>query len=218
MADFSRMPEADLLTLTTRMYTGIRDNADIAAALTDYGYGKTAGDDGLALVTALRDAMRVQAAEADEKLCAGKASTLATAAVRAPFVRHRRLARRAHPRGSAGHAALDLAGPVPTQERALFLAARRFYEAVRDTPAFAASIRSLTPEALTAALARLDTAETAEDDQIREAGESQRATALRQSAEHALRDEAAELAEAATDALTDQPQLREVLGLMERGS
>ena len=64
MPDFSRIPEADLLVLTTRMYTGLRDNPEIAAALKDYGYGKTAGDDGLALVAALRDAMRVQS-EAD---------------------------------------------------------------------------------------------------------------------------------------------------------
>ena len=159
--------------------------------------------------------MRIQSTENDEKLTAGKASTIATAAVRAPLARHRRLARRAHPRGTAGHAALDLGGPVPSTERALFLAARRFYEAVRDTPEFA-SIRSLTPEAVTVALARLDTAEAAEDDQIRESGESQRATALRQTAEQALRAEAAELAEAVTDALLDEPQLREVLGLLER--
>ena len=160
--------------------------------------------------------MRIQSTENDEKLTAGKASTIATAAVRAPLVRHRRLARRTHPRGTAGHAALDLGGPVPSTERALFLAARRFYEAVRDTPEFASTIRSLTPEAVTAALARLDTAESAEDDQIRESGESQRATALRQTAEQALRAEAAELAEAVTDALLDEPQLREVLGLLER--
>jgi hypothetical protein len=215
MDDFSRIPEADLLVLTTRMYTGLRDNPEIAAALTDYGYGKTAADDGLALVAALRDAMRVQSSEAGDKLSAGKASTLATAAVRTPFVRHPRLARRSHPRGSAGHAALDLGGPAPTTERALFVAVRHFYQ---NAPDVDGTIRSLTPEAITAAHARLDTAEAAEDSQIREAGESQRATALRQSAEAALRAEAAELAEAATDALTDAPQLCEVLGLMERGS
>ncbi|HEX9950456.1 MAG TPA: hypothetical protein VGB53_01695 [Rubricoccaceae bacterium] len=217
MPAFHNIPGADLLVLTTRMYTGVRDNAEIAAALKDYGYGKTAGDDGLALVAALRDAMRIQSTENDEKLTAGKASTIATAAVRTPLVRHRRLARRAHPRGSAGHAALALGGPLPTYETDVFVAARRFYEAVRDTPALA-TIRSLSPEAITASLARLDVAESAEDDQIREAGESQRATALRQTAEAALRAEAAELAEAATDALLDKPQLREVLGLMERGS
>ena len=215
MADFQNMVQADLLVLTTRMYTGLRDNAEIAAALKDYGYGKTAGDDGLALVAAFRDAMRIQSTENDEKLTAGKASTIATAAVRTPLVRHRRLARRAHPRGSAGHAALALAGPVPTTERALFLAARRFYEAA---PEVAGTLRSLTPDAVTAALARLGVAESVEDDQLREAGESQRATALRQAAEAALRAEAAELAEAATDALLDMPQLREVLGLIERGS
>ena len=216
MPAFHNMPAADLVPATTRLYTGLRDNTEIAAALEDYGYGKTAGDDGLALVAALREAMRVQSTETAEKLSASQASALATAAVRTPFVRHRRLARRAHPRGSAGHAALALGGPVPTSETALFAAVRRFYELVRDTPEFAGTVRSLTPEAVTAALARLDLAESAEDDQIREAGESQRATALRQAAEQALREEAAELAEAAKEALADQPQQREILGLLER--
>ena len=216
MPAFHNMPAADLVPATTRLYTGLRDNTEIAAALEDYGYGKTAGDDGLALVAALREAMRVQSTETAEKLSASQASALATAAVRTPFVRHRRLARRAHPRGSAGHAALALGGPVPTSETDLFAAVRRFYDLVRDTPEFTGTVRSLTPEAVTAALARLDLAESAEDDQTREAGESQRATALRQAAEQALREEAAELAEAATDALTDQPQQREILGLLER--
>ncbi len=217
MPAFYNIAEADLLVLTTRMYTGLRDNPEIAAALKDYGYGTSAGDDGLALIAALRDAMRVQASETDEKLTAAHVSALATAAVRAPLVRHRRLARRAHPRGTAGHAALALGGPLPSYETDLFVAGRRFYETA-SSPEFAGTVRSLSPEALAAALARLDVAEQAEDDQLRETGESQRATALRQAAEQTLREEAAELAEAATDALLDKPQLREVLGLMERGS
>ena len=218
MPSFSDMAEADLLTATTRLYTGLGDNAEIAAALKDYGYGKSAAADGLALIAALRDAMRAQASETAEKLTASQASALATAAVRAPLVRHRRLARRAHPRGTAGHSALALGGPLPTYETDLFVAARRFYELIRDSPEFAGSVRSLGPEAVAAALARLDAAEAAEDDQTREAGEAQRATALRQVAEAALRTEAAELAEAARDALTDAPQLVEVLGLTEPGT
>ena len=215
MPAFFDMAAADLFPATTRLYTGLRDNAEIAAALKDYGYGRTSATDGLALVAALRDAMRAQGTETAEKLSASQASALATAAVRTPFVRHRRLARRAHPRGSAGHSALALGGPVATSETDLFASARRFYETVRDSPELAGTVRSLGPEAVAAALARLDAAESAEDDQSREAGEAQRATALRQAAERALREEAAELAEAAKEALADTPQLREVLGLLE---
>ena len=104
---------------------------------------------------------------------------------------------------------------MATSETDLFASARRFYETVRDSPELAGTVRSLGPEAVAAALARLDAAESAEDDQVREAGEAQRATALRQAAERALRDEAAELAEAAKEALADMPQLREVLGLYQ---
>ena len=65
-------------------------------------------------------------------------------------------------------------------------------------------------------------ADTADDAQTEEGGESQRATALRNTLEARLRAEcaefaeAAEAAEAAGIALADQLQFREVLGQIER--
>jgi len=52
--------------------------------------------------------------------------------------------------------------------------------------------------------------------QVKESGEAQRATVVRDDATRALRAHAGELAEVAKVALADQPQLREVLGLRER--
>ena len=107
-------------------------------------------------------------------------------------------------------------GDVPDGEAAMLAEARAFYGTLDTSPDLASGVRSLTPAAIATALARLDVADTADDAQTEEDGESQRATALRGTLEARLRAECAELAEAAGIALADQPQLREVLGLIER--
>ena len=216
MPDFSNSATADLLLDATRLYTGLRDHAEIAAALEPFGYDRAAARDGLAAVAALRDALRAQGTEAAESDVADKASAAATATVRAAYVVHRARARRAHPRGSAGYTALHLAGDAPHAEAILLADARRLYETLLDQPDLARAARNLAPDTVSAALATVTAADTADDDQTREGGEAQRATALRDAAEAALRRAASALAADARDALSDAPQLREVLGLMQR--
>ncbi len=216
MPDFSNSATADLLLDATRLYTGLRDNREIAAALAPFGYDSDADDAGLAAVAALRDALRVQGSEDAESDIADKASAAATAAARALYVVHRARARRAHPAGTAGYTALALAGGTPRAEAPLLADAHRFYEILLDQPDLARPVRNLAPETVTAALATVAAAETADDAQTREGGEAQRATALREAAEAALRTAASALAADARGALSGTPQLREVLGLMER--
>ena len=216
MPDFSNSATADLLLDATRLYTGLRDNPEIAAALAPFGYDRDAATAGLDAITALREAMRVQGTEAAESTLADRASAAATAAIRAAYVAHRARARRAHPRGTAGYTALHLAGGTPHVEAILLADAHRFYETLLDQPDLASAARGLAPATVSDALAAVATAETADDHQTREGGEAQRATALREAAETALRSAASALAADARDALSDQPQLREVLGLMQR--
>ena len=215
MPDFTSSPTADLLIDATRLFAGLTENDEIAADLAPFGYTPATARNGLAAVEALHAAMRAQAGEQTEADAADKASTAATAALRALFVVHRDRARRAHPAGSAGHAALDLAGDTPHAEARVFADARRFYQALQDAPDLARNVRNLPPATVTDALAALDTAEDAQDAQTREGGEAQRASALRRVAEDALRRLAAPLAADARDALSGKPQLREVLGLYE---
>ena len=218
MPDFAAIPAADLLLAATRLYTGLRDNPEIADDLEPFGYTPASATAGLAAVAALREAMRVQGTEAAEADIAARASQAASAAVRAALVTHRGRARRAHPRGTAGYTALDLAGEVPDAEADYLAAARRFYETLTGQPALAAPVRGLPERDITTALEAVTLAERADDAQTQEGGEAQRATALRQAAEQSLRRDAAALAADAKDALSGKPQLREVLGLLERGS
>ena len=216
MPAFSTIAVPALLPAATRLFTGLRDNPEIAAALDAFGYDAAAATAGLDLIAALRDAMKAQGTESAEASVATHASIAASAAVRAAYVPHRILARRRQRRGTAGYAALRLAGDVPEGEAEMLAHARHFYETLAGSPELADGIRSINRETLTAALARLDAADLADGSQTKEDGESQRATAIRAGLEARLRAECSELAEAAGIALADKPQLREVLGLLER--
>ena len=216
MPAFSTIATPELLTAATRLYTGVRDTPGIRTALAGYDYDRDDVTAGLALIDALRDALGDQATEAAEQRTATAAATAAADAVRRAFARHRTLARRKHPRGTPGHSALRLDGDLPGDDDDMLAAADVFYATLEGAPGLAAPIRNLPARAIDDAQAAIDTAEAADSAQTKETGEAQRATHARQTAERILRAEAAELAEAARLALDDQPQLRELLGLLER--
>ncbi len=217
MPAFSTIAVPVLLRDATRLLTGSRDNKEIAEALLPYGYTPAVLTDALARLDEFRKAISTQGTEKAEARIATRASVVASAAVAAAYAPHRILARRAHPRGTPGYSALDLAGDIPDGELAMLDHARHFYVTLDATPDLADGIRLLSDPAVVAlALARLDTAGLAEDDQVEEAGEAQRATNLRARLEATVRAVCSELAETATLALADKPQLREVLGLLER--
>jgi hypothetical protein len=216
MPAYSRLPIPALLTAATRLYTGLRDHTEIAADLAPFGHDEATATAGLALIADIREASKTQSAEDIEKVEASHASATATAAARAAFSVHRQRARRAHPRGSAGYAALHLAGPIADGEVPMLDEARRFYEALESAPGLASAIRNLPERTVTESLALVTAAERAEDTQIEETGEAQRASALVVPLVARPRAQATLLAADATDALADKPQLREVLGLLER--
>ena len=100
----------------------------------------------------------------------------------------------------------------------LLTEARSFYRAIEGSPALQAALAPLTIDAaaVTAGLAEADDVEAAEVAQQKEMGEAQRATRTRDEAAAELRGYWKDFAQVAKLALEDQPQLREVLGLLER--
>jgi len=214
---FGSLAPDQLVARSRTLYTNARDTPAIATVLADpYGYTTADFDDGLARVQALQQAIADRAREYGEQYTATEASDDATADLEALFAAHRRLARAAVGRGTARYGALGLAGKIADGEAALFDQAGTFYQALTDDPALADGIRGLTPAAVAAGLAAVEAARVAEDTQVKETGEAQRATVTRDAATRALRVHASELAEVAKVALASQPQLRELLGLLER--
>ena len=214
---FGSLPLDELVARARTLYTNARDTPDVATILADpYGYTPEDYADGLALVADLQQKIADFVREYGEQFEATEASDDATADLEALFSAHRRLARSKVKSGSARYTALGLVGNVARSETALFDQASTFYQTLADDPSLADGIRGLPPEAVTRGQAAVEEARAAEDAQVKETGEAQRATVVRDQAARALRVHAGELAEVAKVALEDQPQLREVLGLRQR--
>ncbi len=224
MANWSRMPVAKLIEAATTLYTNARDTPEIVAELVEFGYERDPGpdettgdfDDGLALVAAVtRERTEFAAEEADEDEAVASAAA-AAGALRARFVQDRKRARRAYDPGTEGHAALRLAGTTPRSRAPLAAAADDFYGTIASRPDLIEPIRGLTRERAVEGAALVTAYRTAATTLARESGEVDVAADELREAVSALRTHAAQLAGDAADALADTPQLREVLGLLQR--
>ena len=216
MTSFGNHSIPDLLAAAETLYAGARDDAEITAALTDYGYTTEDHTADLDAVAELRRLIGVQAAEYRDQYEATAIAAARAAAVRSLFVAHRRRTRRAHPRGTDGYAALRLGETIPSARPDLLAAADRFWRTLAERPDLVEDARRLTPEIVGTAQTKLAAAQAALVDQARESGEAQDASEAVEHAVEALRDDASELAEDAREALADRPQLLEKLGLRAR--
>ncbi|MEM1054674.1 MAG: hypothetical protein AAGI52_04040 [Bacteroidota bacterium] len=214
---FGSLPLSDLVAKSRTLYTNARDDAGINATLTtDFGFDPGHFDAGLALVEEVSALDADQQREYGEQFVATEKAQQAVADLRALYSAHRRLGRAAHRRGSAAYNALGLSGNTPDERARLLADADAFYRAIEDDPTLADGVRGLTPTIVGKARDAVEDARAAMDAQTQEAGEAQRATALRDDAVARLRAHAGELAEVAKIGLADRPQLRERLGLLER--
>ena len=214
---FGSLPLDQLVARARTLYTNARDTPDVAAALADpYGFTPDDYARGLTLVAALQQAIADHAREYGEQFEATEASDDATADLKALFSAHRRLARTFVDRGTARYAALGLRGRIADGEAALFEQAGTFYQTLTDDPSLMDGIRGLDEAAVTRGHEAVERARAAEDAQVKETGEAQQATALRDQAARRLRVHAGEMSEVAKIALDDRPQAREVLGLRQR--
>lgn len=214
---FATLSLAQLVPAARDLFTGARDNAEIAGLLAD-PYGFTADDytTGLALVEEVQSLDAAQKREYGEQFAATARAQQTAAELEGLFVAHRRLARIRHTSGSDGYRTLGLVGGVADTRSDLIKQADNFYRMIESTPALVDGIRGLTPQAVANGRALVAEAEAADQAQTTETGDAQRATVTRDDAISRLRASARELAEVAKIALADRPQLQESLGLRQR--
>lgn len=198
--------------------TNARDVPEMQAALAPFGYDAARLDAGLALAAAAEAASEQQDRAYARRRNATSAARKAGAAFRATYIRHVKLARVAFKPGSDGYLLLGLRGDRPDATPALLAQARAFYQTLLDTPDLLAqtALLSLGEAAANAALALADALDAARTAQQKERGEAQRATRTRNAAISELRGFWADFVTVAKIALEDQPQAREILGLLER--
>lgn len=208
----------DLLSATRVGFTNARDTPDILAALTPFGYDTIRLDEGLTLADAAEAEAERQEKEYADQYNASNQLAEAVGALKAMYVRHVKLARVAFAPGTEGYVSLGLRGERARSMPGLLSEARSFYRSIEGSAALQAALAPLTVDAaaVTAGLAQADAVEAAQVAQRKEIGEAQRATRTRDDAAAELQGFWTDFARVAAIALEDQPQQREILGLLER--
>ena len=216
----TRQDYADLFVSANVALTNGRDDADIQPLLAAYGYDTDRLDDGLALLTAAEEAASRQTIEYGEKEAATHALAVEFGAFRAVYLRHVTLARVAFKEGTAGYTTLGLQGDRADDLAGLLAQGRAFYRGLLGSPALLAAMASFNVDqaAVEAALGEADDVEEAKVAQAQEYGEAQVATRVRDDAVGVLEGFLRDYYAVAKVALEDHPQLREKLGLLERGA
>lgn len=208
----------DVLTRARVGLTNARDLPDVLAALTPFGYDAERLDAGLALADTVEAEAERQTREYAKQYNATSRLAKEMAALRAMYLRHVKLARVAFAPGTQGFITLGLRGRRARTMPALLAEARTFYRTLGASPELLATTTALSvnEDAVAAGMEQADAVEAALVTQQKEAGEAQRATRVRDEAAAELRGFWRDFSRVAKIALEDRPQLREVLGILER--
>lgn len=214
----TRRDHAALFEAARTAFTNARDEADLQSALAPYGYDTARLDAALATLDAAVAADQTQDREYAEQFAATAALNEAAAALRAAYLRHVKLARVAFQPGSVAYSALGLGGDRADALADLLAQARTFYATISKDADIQAVMDGfmLDAAAVNEALAAVASVEAARAAQAKEIGEAQVATRLRDDAVIQLRGVWSDFRRVAEVALEDQPQMREMLGLLER--
>ena len=208
----------DLLARSRTALTNAQTDADLQAVLAPFGYDADRLAEGQALISAANDQYHQQQIEYAEQYQATTELQEKAAAARATYIRHLKLARVAFKPGTLGHKKLSLSGKRAEDRAGWMTQANQFYRALLDDAALLETMSGYTLDQVAAETARntLDAVEEARARQIKETGEAQVATRLRNDAVASLRGFMSDFYRIAEVATEDHPQLREKMGMLER--
>lgn len=211
------LPLADLVSRARTAFTNARADAEAAPALASYGYTDAALDALLDLTEDVEARMATQAREYGEQYAATSAAAAARADLEALYTRHRMGARIRHKRGTDAYRALGLDGTLPQRGDAVLAQADTFYRLLEQDTALAATLAPmLDAAAIAGGRAAVEAVKAANATQAKETGDAQRATTHRDDAANRLRAAYSDFVATARLALSEMPQVRERLGLLER--
>ncbi len=189
----------------------------VSSLLADYGYDQAALQAGMDLYTTADDLHQRQKQEYGEQFAATDALNLARVTANKAYIRHVKLARVALKGDRGAEESLQLSGNRKQSLSGWLQQAKTFYTNALGSAAIQAKLSTLTmtPEALTAAQALVLNVESKLSAQLKEKGEAQSATEARDKAFDELQYWMSSFVEVARIALEDEPQLLEVLGIVE---
>jgi len=206
---------SDFFTSATTIIANAQQQPEIAAALDAFGYDAAAIQEGQTLLTAARSLYDLQIKEYGEQHGATQAFEAACQQADKTYAAHRKLAKVAFKNDAQRQTDLHLNERKSQVYAPWHEQARHFYTALLADPVAQSQLTryKITPEALQAALALVDQAESLKTAQEKEKGEAQNATDQRDAALLALDNWLADFKVVARLALADTPQLLESLKL-----
>lgn len=190
----------------------------IASTMAEYGYDSAKIAEGKALYTTTRLAFDSNKTETDQEAAAYAVFAAKEDQLAKIYSLHRRKARVVFRNDPVTADKLEISGGVPLAFIKWLENVRKFYHLSVSNPEIQSSLSRLkiTPDGLYAAQALIPEVEAARAAYLKEKGESQDATDLKDSAFARLDDWMSEFYAVAKIAMEDNPQLLEALGKLVR--
>ena len=208
---------------TLELYRVALENAgsqpEISTEMAELGYDAAKIDEGKALLAQTRAAYDANISEDDETTAAYALFASKKLELEKIFMQHRKKAKVVFRKDSLIADKLAVLGEMPRTYVNLLEAAAKFYEISMTNNDIQSKLAQLaiTPEQLTAGKTLLTELETARAEYLKEKGESQEATKIKDAAFAKMDDWMSEFYAVARIALEDKPQLLEALGKVVKG-
>ena len=208
---------------TLELYRVALENAgtqpEISTEMAELGYDAAKIGEGKALLAQTRSAYDANITEDDETTAAYALFTSKKEELAKIYMQHRKKAKVIFRKDPVTADLLAISGEMPRSYVNRYENAKKFYETSSTNADIQSKLARLviTPEQLTAAKALLTELETARAEYLKEKGESQEATKIKDAAFAKMDDWMREFYAVARIALEDKPQLLEALGKVVKG-
>ena len=210
--------EAEALEQYRVSFENVEKQPEIATIMAEFGYDETLLTEGKTLLTKTRAAFDFNKKEDDETSEAYKNFTTLKENLATTYTLHRKKAKVIFRKESTTLNKLSLSGSLPTAYIKWLETVKKFYTvASSDSEIQSKLVRlKITTEELNGTIEQISNLELARAEYLREKGESQDATKLKDKAFGEIDDWMSEFYAVAKIALEDNPQLLESLGKFVR--
>jgi len=214
MATKRTLTEAEALEQYRVSFENVESQSEIATIMAEFGYDETLLTEGKTLLTKTRQAFDLNKTEDDETSEAYNNFKTTKENLAKTYSLHRKKAKVVFRKDDITYNNLGLKGSLPTSYIKWLEVVKKFYSvAIGDTQIETKLARlKVTPTELQDTVALITELETARAEYLREKGESQDATKLKDKSFGEIDDWMSEFYAVAKIALEDNPQLLESLG------
>ncbi len=193
------------------------NNEPITTAMNVYGYGETRLNEGMALYTSASGLHKKQKKEYGEQYAATDALYMARAEANADYIVHLNIARIALKDNRSADESLQLNGKRKESLSGWLEQCKAFYNNMLTTPDYLTAMAAfnITTDKLESSKTKMLDVETKYNQQLKETGEAQNATKIRDTAFDKMQEWIADFISIARIALAGTPQYLEMLGIVE---